>query len=319
MMKNFLILLPIVASLSIGLANAQYTTTIQVTDLNRPTLETAVNRNISALLSEINAAQAAKRSIKFEKLSMEKDTKELLSTLWAVCPFRCLDDNITEKGLNTTGGQFQVRNIAVMMAPLEGERFDSDKRQELVIYFNSPGIITNLCFTINKLQYVKLMRSSNPVDLYKRQILLDFVENFRTAYNRKDMPYIEKVYSDNALIITGHAIKRAEGITYSYTSQTKKEYLDKLKSVFANNKRINIEFENIKITKDNNKDVYGVTLKQYWNSTGYSDVGYLFLMIDLQDKDEPMIHVRTWQPQDPSLTDSDIFGLSDFKVVVNKL
>ena len=326
-MKIFLVLLQVLIWFNVCIAGAQYKTTVKITDLNQPSLESAASRNVSTLLTEINLAQSEKRGIKFEQLSMTPDAQVVLSVLWEVCPFRSLETDIVEKGLSTTGGQFQVRNIAVVMTPLDGEKFDSDKRQEVVVNFNTSGVITNICFTINKLQYARLMRSSNPVDLYNRQILLDFVENFRTAYNRKDIDYLNQVYSDDALIITGRVLEKDGKTTYSYTSQSKKEYLDKMKGIFANNERINIEFEDIKVSKHAKKDIYGIVLKQYWNTykslkeKGYSDVGYLFLMVDLQNKDKPMIHVRTWQPNDPSLEEDPgkIMNLSDFTNVSDRL
>ena len=47
-------------------------------------------------------------------------------------------------------------------------------------------------------------------------------------------------------------------------------------------------------------------IKQDYYSTNYGDQGYLFLMVDLNDPDKPIIKVRTWQPEkDPN------FGLID--------
>jgi hypothetical protein len=39
----------------------------------------------------------------------------------------------------------------------------------------------------------------------------------------------------------------------------------------------------------------------YYSST-YSDTGYLFLMVDMNDAKQPIIKVRTWQPErDPNI------------------
>ena len=56
--------------------------------------------------------------------------------------------------------------------------------------------------------------------------------------------------------------------------------------------------------------MYGVTVKQDWNSTTYSDKGYVFLMIDLKDVDNPIIHVRTWDEKDSFNIKS--FPIGDF-------
>ena len=53
-------------------------------------------------------------------------------------------------------------------------------------------------------------------------------------------------------------------------------------------------------------ELYGIQIKQDYYSTNYGDQGYLFLMVDLNDPDKPIIKVRTWQPEkDPD------FGLYD--------
>jgi hypothetical protein len=102
-----------------------------------------------------------------------------------------------------------------------------------------------------------------------------------------------------------------------YQTQTKKEYIETLKNrIFKYNKYVNIVFDEIKIVKDlKYPDLYGVNLKQLWNTSGYKDVGYLFLMIDFKDENNPTIHVRTWQPEGAEQTKEGIFGLNSFDVV----
>ena len=61
---------------------------------------------------------------------------------------------------------------------------------------------------------------------------------------------------------------------------------------------MNIRFSGIELVKHSQyPEIYGVTLKQDWSSSTYSDVGYLFLMIDFRDEDNPLIKVRTWEPE----------------------
>lgn len=48
-------------------------------------------------------------------------------------------------------------------------------------------------------------------------------------------------------------------------------------------------------------ELYGIQIRQDYFSTYYGDSGYLFLMVDLNNPEEPIIHVRTWQPErDPN-------------------
>ena len=64
-------------------------------------------------------------------------------------------------------------------------------------------------------------------------------------------------------------------------------------------------------------DIFGVTLKQHWNSSNYSDVGYLFLMINFEDEMNPTIQVRTWQPDKYNgkpLPREEVFSLDMFSI-----
>ncbi len=48
-------------------------------------------------------------------------------------------------------------------------------------------------------------------------------------------------------------------------------------------------------------EVYAIQIKQDYYSTNYGDEGYLFLMVDINDPLNPIIKVRTWQPEkDPN-------------------
>ena len=113
---------------------------------------------------------------------------------------------------------------------------------------------------------------------------MDFIENFRTAYNRKDNAMLNSVFSDKALIITGRVVKEKPNSDMTrmtlnnnkvvYIKQTKQEYLTKLAQVFKTVKYINVKFSDIEITEHPKFDnVYGVTLRQLWRTNRYQDEG----------------------------------------------
>lgn len=57
--------------------------------------------------------------------------------------------------------------------------------------------------------------------------------------------------------------------------------------------------------------LYSIQIEQDYYSTTYGDDGYLFLMVDLDDAEHPLIKVRTWQPEkDPNF---GFYGPGDFK------
>lgn len=92
-----------------------------------------------------------------------------------------------------------------------------------------------------------------------------------------------------------------------YTRQTKSEYMKKLQHIFRSSEFINLRFADNQVRKSGvGGEIYGIQIKQDYFSSSYGDTGYLFLMVDLNNPKEPVIHVRTWQPEkDPN------FGLID--------
>lgn len=140
-----------------------------------------------------------------------------------------------------------------------------------------------------------------------RLILINFLEDYQTAYAFKQLDYLDKIFSDNALIIVGHVVENKpvtkDGIVYGNnpkierTKKTKAEYLQDLGRQFRNKSYINIHFTDLDVRRaaGAEEEVFGVQVRQYYHSNNYNDEGYLFLMVDLRGE-LPVIHVRTWQP-----------------------
>ena len=141
-----------------------------------------------------------------------------------------------------------------------------------------------------------------------KMVLASFLENYKTAYALKRLDYIESIFSEDAYIVTGHVLKKPqlkiEGQpTLSkdevrYTRYTKREFIRKLERSFKSNQFINIRFSNNDVEKANvGGEVYGIQIKQDYYSSSYGDTGYLFLVVDINNPDKPIISIRTWQPE----------------------
>jgi hypothetical protein len=156
---------------------------------------------------------------------------------------------------------------------------------------------------------------------YSRLAIIHFIENYKTAYALKRLDYIESIFSDNALIIVGKTVKNQVGTDVSkytfpgnkttLTQYTKAQYIKQLAAVMKSNEYINLKFTDTSVKKaGTGGEIYGIQLKQDYFSTTYGDTGYLFLMVDLNKTEEPMIHIRTWQPEkDP---DFGLYDISNF-------
>jgi hypothetical protein len=291
-------------------------------------LKTTMESNVNEMLSLFN--DAASLHAKSVKLSKEKFTKEAvkeIGLIWKGSPMVFPSVNIMSRCLKTSHG-YQVRGIPIDIA----EADENEKRQELTVDFLSNGKICNVAIAIDMHRYDQIMaEKSSDIDYTRRQVIIDFVENFRTAYNRKDIKLLNSVFSDKALIITGKVVSEKpnsdiDRLTLKnnkvvYIKQTKQEYIQKLTRIFKLNNFVNVKFEDIDVVQHPKyDDIYGGTLKHYWHTSHYSDEGYLFLMIDFRDADKPLIQVRTWQPYKNNVGQvitkkEDVYHLGSFRIV----
>ena len=287
-------------------------------------IKSKIESGVSRMLTEINAAQEAGRSLNFSAMgNIGTRVQQSMAMLWENCPFECTDEEIIEHCI-TTGTGYQVRNIPLMMKPTGEREFGEDEYQEAVISFDKQGNVESFYLSISMNLYMNVIKSNLELtDLRRRQLILDYVEQFRTAYNQKDINFLNQVFSDDALIITGKVIttKHAEGFTsqkIQYNKQSKEQYIKNLSGVFKRNSYIKVTFDEIEVMRHPvNPNFYGVTLLQGWTSGRYHDDGYLFLLWDFTNEDAPQIHVRTWQPDKiggKPLPKDEVFSLSDFDI-----
>ena len=177
--------------------------------------------------------------------------------------------------------------------------------EEVVFTFNKEGLIDNISFGLGKVAQDHLMGNVNSsFSPEKRQVLANFLECFKTAYALKRIDYLEQLFADDALIITGRVLKKFTGnaeMGYNsnkyvqLTTQDKATYIKRLRRSFANKEFINIRFANNRIRHTKVEGVYAIQIKQDYFSSNYGDTGYLFLIIDVRNPKEPIIHVRAWQ------------------------
>jgi hypothetical protein len=180
---------------------------------------------------------------------------------------------------------------------------------------------------MEKHHYQRLLEEGEKLDdMVFRHQALSFLENFRTAHNRKDLDFLIKTYSDNALIIVGRVLEEKEDQgdflessmladnQIEFIKLSKKEYIERLRNVFKLNSFVRVIFDDVQIIRHSKyQEIYGLKLRQRWNSSNYSDEGYLFIMMDFENKDQPVIHVRAWQPQ--PFEDGTVVGLGDFRII----
>ena len=294
---------------------------------NNPTIKKKIQNVLEVTLLEINRVQKGKGTIEALKPFFTDDAfivfTEFVENTKPYSARKTYQPQLIERNNDNT---FDIRSIALKVDVGDLENSDT---QNLVFSFNKLGVITSVRIVLPKYDYQSIIaKGTSQIDSTMRGQILDFVEQFRMAYNSKDINFLKKVYSDDALIITGTIITEKketnEMLQKSFLSkskirlvqQTKEEYIDKLvNKIFKYNKYLNIRFEDLQIIQHEKYPyIYGVSCWQHWNTSTYSDKGYLFLMMDFKNINEPVIHVRTWQPK-AFEEDESYISLYDFDVV----
>lgn len=209
--------------------------------------------------------------------------------------------------------------------------------ENVVFHLNHQGQICHIAFALETAAVEDILTQGEWPQV-TRQVIIDFLEGYKTSFATKDVGYIERVFSDEALIIMGHFVKtraRSENSVQlkdakavEYTRYSKNEYIEHMRKVFGSQEFVNVKFGDNRIKQGGytnritkqRKPMYGIQIKQDYFSTTYGDTGYLFLLVDLEKPAEPVIHVRTWQPYKDVRNDIDpegsygdkIFGIEDF-------
>jgi hypothetical protein len=190
--------------------------------------------------------------------------------------------------------------------------------EDVILHFDQNKKVSNITFGLAKVAVDDIIGNESWDDKSKL-ILINFLENYKTAYALKRIDYIESIFADDALIIVGSVLKtRTSGDNpylnnhvIRYNRYSKEQFIQHLRHSFASKEYINIRFEDNIISKSGKGgEVYGIQIKQDYFSSNYGDSGYLFLMVNINNPNEPIIHVRTWQPE--KNPDGSIYGLGSF-------
>lgn len=225
------------------------------------------------------------------------------------CAFSLLRDNVI------------ARSIQMSFSFKRGLR--KDFVEDVVFTFDKDKKIDCIAFGLDRKAKQDIMKRGawTPV---ARQTIMQFLENYKTAYALKRLDYLKTIFDDDAVIIVGHVAERVATGRHSDDASTtlrsrksisriqytKDQYMKNLEACFRSNEFVNIRFANNDVRKAKDGEEYGIQIKQDYYSTNYGDQGYLYLQVDLDDPQKPIIKVRTWQPEpDPEI---GLFGLGNW-------
>ncbi len=215
-------------------------------------------------------------------------------------------DTDTRLAINPTFDGWELRSIPVLT---QYPTLNKQSTDSLVLNFDKKGMLNDIQFALFEGSYESALANiEDEEEIKRRQILIKFIEKYRSSFMYRDIETLETMFSDDAVIIVGRVLERTpmnkefqyrafgDEPDIEYITHTKRTYLDNLRRVFNRQTDLHLGFNSLKIVvKNNEPGVYSVSMRQNHSSTTYSDEGYLFLLIDFNEP-VPKIYVRSWQP-----------------------
>ena len=233
--------------------------------------------------------------------------------------FKGVDDRVVARGMQMS---FTFNNGKTKKTYVE----------DVVFTLNSDNKIESIAFGLGQVAENDILCKHAPGWTDEtRELLMEFLENYKTAYCLKRIDYIRQIFADDAVIIIGNVARRNTALAgdrdrslslggqekINYNRYTKDEYLKNLERCFHRNEFINIKFTNNDIQwlekykdRPDTKELFAIQIGQEYSSSSYADKGYLFLLVNLTDHEQPQIKIRTWQPNEVDM--SKIYNAGDF-------
>ncbi|MCC7429691.1 hypothetical protein IT568_02490 [bacterium] len=278
-------------------------------------LKSEITDNCSALIDELVSGKINNQNLFSDAFGTEKANKIIRFN--KATPQKKINH---AKVLETKTG-WEVREIPVVL----NEKGLKGIVDNLVIDFDSSGKVSDLNYSIGRNDFQNFYKTGELVNDWKeRQVIVKFLETFKTDYNTRRIESIEKIYDENAEIIIGKIITsqpvsveiktNLNNQKVEYVRKTKKEYLKNLSLIFSEeqNPFLYFQYDDLEVIKNRqNGTIYGVHLRQNFISSSYSDEGYLCLVVNF-GKEPPLIHFRAWLPNEWS--EEDLIKISDFEI-----
>lgn len=207
--------------------------------------------------------------------------------------------------------------------------------EKLVFRFNPISHkIQSIAFALTQKAEADIFDSAAPWGEISRYTILQFMEDYQTAFALKRIDFIEQLFSDNAIIITGSVLQQSpekgafDGVSVKLTNNQKVRYRQFTKEQYIKNLRrllkdhyVHLGFEDNTTGLVNTNGIlprdaaFAIQIRQlYTCSNGYADRGYLTLFLNMKGK-QPLIEVRLWQPEDDVMPYEEF--LKQFRVSID--
>jgi hypothetical protein len=275
---------------------AQFEVNLHLTeDLVDTEIKSAIETNTSLLLSEILKAFREERTPDFTGMNIYPEASKTILDIWNNSSVMyCSVPKLNIKCLKRCEGGYQARDIPIVM--LEAP---DDRQQKILINYTDNGTIYDICLAVDSIPTIS-GKDKEDKEKCRRQKILDFIELYRTSYYTKDLNFLNAVCNPDKILFP----RKVLNSELPYKRQINMQYLQNLKYLFATTGYISMKFTDMEVRQHPKySEIYGLTFKQTWhtaypNGYVYDDAGYVFLMMDFRNENNPEIFNCTWQPEE---------------------
>lgn len=212
---------------------------------------------------------------------------EIISTLELVASYDSLSTFVMKFGTNV----YEIPRI--FLQPKQGNKYQFT---ELIFSFSTEGIFLEARIAPQLQNINRIINRALLVSQEEQKQAEEFLANYRTLLSGKHIEKIRLLFSIDALIVTG---SRNQGTnSFEFTRFDTEDYLTRLENyTLVPSNEIDIVFDSVQTYRHPDfNQILGIKVYQHWNTTNYSDEGYMFFIVDFS-AEEPLLIARSWQKE----------------------
>ncbi len=186
-------------------------------------------------------------------------------------------------------GNFEVPRI--FLQPRSGGEFEYT---ELIFTLSPQGELIGVRKADNIQNIDRIINRNLQVNEEETAQIQSFLDEYSRIFSEKDRASLRTLFNEDALVVVGSRVRNSE--EFRYTRYQTDAYLGRLESnTLVQGNEIEVTFDSLIAYRHPQKeDVFGLQVYQYWNTTAYSDRGYMFFIVDLSGE-QPELLARFWQ------------------------
>ncbi|MGM0589961.1 MAG: hypothetical protein ACQETE_16205 [Bacteroidota bacterium] len=179
---------------------------------------------------------------------------------------------------------------------LKANRSESAEPMAIALTFALDGTFLRVSADKREFSAQRILAAEKSVNPEEQSIAGDFLNQYRQAYEQYRTEALRQLLANGAKIVTGKEKTSTSAVDfYSYTEAEYIAYVDE--NIFIEGNQIRVAFDSMRVYRDPlQEQQVGIYVHQRYESTTYTDQGYLFMLVDLSGS-EPQLQYRVWRAE----------------------